>query len=428
MLILGYCISRDSFFNALTLLSLSVSSENGFRADRPSQSQRQTPPQVYNPLPVSFPSTTTTSRTNTNTDMISVARNSPSIDFQPIQEQQQRQQKERQRQRQRQANNHRPEEEEDQYHISSAWFRNEINQRVRDDPSLAGPLIRLAFHDAATFESSPTYVLGNHVVTGGSNGSIQYEQARTENRGIQRPLDVIQSILFLLLLEKKNDAPKSSSQSTKATTSTPSTTVVLSLADAIALGGAAAVEAVGGPHIAIRMGRSDVTTADPEQLRVPSHKATKRSLVNRTLPSAGLDSIGLRLFFGRLALSEEEFVALSGAHGLGRHVSLLGMSKQCLKQLTRTCLEEARVLLPFVKSSVDQWDPSSYFDALLRWNTNQVKLGEVAFLPTDVALVVDDGLARHVQRFAQDLDYFNRVYARAYSKLVDHTATTVQRY
>jgi hypothetical protein len=77
------------------------------------------------------------------------------------------------------------------------------------------------------------------------------------------------------------------------------------------------------------------------------------------------------------------------------------MSKTCLKQLTRQCLEEAPILLPFVTSSVDQWDPKSYFDALLRWNTNQIELGEVAFLPTDVALVVDDGLARHVQRFAK---------------------------
>jgi L-ascorbate peroxidase len=390
MLILGgYCwISRDSFLQAVTLLLLSASSENGLLADRRSPSQQG----EYNPLSVSFPSTTTT---NTAMD-----------DFQPIQEQQ----------RQHQVSSQGPKNEDNRYHRSSVWFRKEITQRVRDDPSLAGPLIRLAFHDAATFESGPTYVFGTWQQTGGSNGSIQWEQARPENRGIQRPLDVVKSILLRQVGEQQQQQQQ------------PQTRVVFSLADAIALGGAAAVEAVGGPFIGIRMGRSDVTTADPELLRVPSHKATKRSLVTRTLPSPGLDSIGLRLYFGRLGLSDEEFVALSGCHGLGRHVSLLGMSRTCLKQLTRQCLEEAPVLLPFVMSSVDQWDPKSYFNALLRWNTNQIELGEVAFLPTDVALVVDDGLARHVQRFAKDPDYLNRVFARAYAKLVDHTATTVQRY
>ena len=38
----------------------------------------------------------------------------------------------------------------------------------------------------------------------------------------------------------------------------------------------------------------------------------------------GLDSDGVRLFFGRLGFPEEEIVALMGAHTLGRFTSLLG--------------------------------------------------------------------------------------------------------
>jgi L-ascorbate peroxidase len=57
-----------------------------------------------------------------------------------------------------------------------------------------------------------------------------------------------------------------------------------------------------------------------------------------------------------------------------------------------------------------------------------VELGEVAFIPTDVALVVDAGLRRHVQRFAQDQDKYFEVFTRAYQKLVDSTATTIGRY
>ena len=36
---------------------------------------------------------------------------------------------------------------------------------------------------------------------------------------------------------------------------------------------------------------------------------------------------------------------------------------------------------------------------LLLWNQRDIQLGDVAFIPTDVALVVDPGLRKHVQRF-----------------------------
>jgi catalase (peroxidase I) len=291
----------------------------------------------------------------------------------------------------------------DPYSSFANYVRFEVTQQVQQDPSIAGPLIRLAFHDAATLESGP----GAKLVTGGPNGSIQYEMERSENRAIGRPLRLVQSIY---------------SENPFSTTSTG-----VSLADAIAVGGAAAIEAVGGPHIAVRMGRTDASEAGPQYLRIPLRKSTPRSLVETTLPSAGLDSDGLRLYFGRLGLSEAEFVALSGSHGLGRHVSLLGMDKACLKNLTRTCLEEAPVLLPFVTSSVDTFD-NSYFQALLQWNQNEVELGQVAFIPTDVALVVDRGLRKHVERFVRDQDLYVATFVSAYQKLVDSRATTSTRY
>lgn len=278
-------------------------------------------------------------------------------------------------------------------------FRDDVQAIVKNDPSLAGPLIRLAFHDATTWEVNKPF--GG---TGGPNGSIQYELDRSENRGIAKPLQLVQNM---------------KSQSNSASS--------LSLADAIALAGAAAVEAIGGPPITIRMGRKDATEADPEFLRKSMRASTTRSIVRKTLPEAGLDSDGLRLYFGQLGFSEEEFVALCGCHGLGRHVSLLGMPKECLRNLTRTCLEEAPVLLPFVSKSVDTFD-NSYFQFLLKWNNNDIKMGDVAFIPTDVDLVVDLGLKRYVDRFAQDQDLYFRVYSRAFQKLVDRTATTRERY
>jgi len=258
-------------------------------------------------------------------------------------------------------------------------IRNKLNSYLDKDPSLAGPLLRLAFHDAASRDED----------RGGPNGSIRYELERIENRGLARPFKVVDEI---------------ASQSSGT-----------SVADIIALGGAVAVEHAGGPHIDISMGRKDVLEADPARLQ--RSLGTDRSLVETTLPSPRLDSDGLRLYFRRLGFTDTEWVALCGCHAMGRHVSLLNMPKSCLKNLTRTCLEEAPTLLPFVTNSVDRFD-NSYFRALLRWNDRMLTLGEVAFIPTDVALVVDKGLRRHVVRFANDQELYFRTFRKAYQKLV----------
>jgi hypothetical protein len=288
----------------------------------------------------------------------------------------------------------------DAYQIASQEVRKEITRLIQGDPAWTGPLVRLAFHDGATAE----------------NDTIQFEiMERSENRGLGKPLGIVQQI--------RNNS---------------SIINHLSLADTIALSGAASIEAIGGPSIRIRLGRQDSTSSDPQYLRQPlevpsklknNHKfdLTSRSLVTTTLPSAALDSDGLRLYFQRLGLSEAEFVALSGIHGLGRHVSLLNMPKACLKNLTRECLEDAPTLLPFVTSGVDKFD-TSYFTYLLKWYAQSVELGEVAFIPTDVALVVDPGLRRYVQQFASNEKLYRRTLCRAYQTLVDRTATTDRRY
>ena len=201
----------------------------------------------------------------------------------------------------------------------------------------------------------------------------------------------------------------------------------LSLADCIALAGAEAVEFAGGPSVKVRLGRKDATKADLKKRIRTLQKDTDRSLVETTLPSAGLDSDGLRLYFGALGLSEEQFVALCGAHDLGRHVTLLQMSKGCLKELTRDCLENAPVLMPFVAEDPDRFS-NVYFKKLLEWNDRKIKLGEVAFIPTDVDLVVDNGLRRYVRKFARDKSAFYSSFKSAYQTIVDAGATTIKSY
>ena len=43
-----------------------------------------------------------------------------------------------------------------------------------------------------------------------------------------------------------------------------------------------------------------------------------RDVVKRTLPEPGLSTVGLRRYFRRVGLSDQELVALMGAHTLGR--------------------------------------------------------------------------------------------------------------
>ena len=171
--------------------------------------------------------------------------------------------------------------------------------------------------------------------TEGSNGSIRYEMKWEENRSLSRnPLPY---------LERLNN---------EMSTLTPHE---ISFADVVALAEAAAVEAAGGPHISIKLGRSDVSKADPRILTIPVKGESDRSDVITSLPSAGLDSLGLRIYFKRLGLDEGEFVALMGAHDLGRHVTLTDMPKECLRNLTRICVENAPVSAPFISKNPDNF-------------------------------------------------------------------------
>lgn len=264
-------------------------------------------------------------------------------------------------------------------------WESRLRERVREvvlaQPELAAAFVRLAFHDAATRDGSD----------GGPNGSIRFELDRPANLRLRVPLAAVEEARGAL-------APS------------------LSLADAIALAGAEAVEAAGGPHIAVELGRRDASSADPETLARPIRATEPRDGVTSTLPDAGLSSVGLRRYFARLGLGERDFVALSGVHGLGRHPSLVGMPRECLRKLTPACLEAAPNRPPFVTSSVDRFS-NEYFRALLRWYARDIERGEAFFIPTDVALVVDAGLRRWVTVYARDEGAYRDAFARAYAKL-----------
>ena len=261
-------------------------------------------------------------------------------------------------------------------------LRQAVFGAVADDPTVAGALLRLAFHDAVRRADGQTR---------GADGSIQYEIPDAENVRLGRPL--------ALVMAMKPDG--------------------LSVADAVAVAGAAAVEASGGPRIAIGLGRLDASAAAPATLGRPIAQPgdEARDVVKRTLPEPGLSTVGLRRYFRRVGLSDQELVALMGAHTLGRHNTLLNMTKACLRNLTRECLETAPVRAPFESRTPDAFD-NSYYALLLAWDDRSLERGEANFIPTDVALVLDASFRRHVVAFARSEPLFRTAFARAYAKLV----------
>ncbi|XP_031279682.1 putative L-ascorbate peroxidase 6 [Pistacia vera] len=134
----------------------------------------------------------------------------------------------------------------------------------------AAGVLRLAFHDAGTFEMDEN--------SGGMNGSIVYELERTENAGLKKSLKVLE--------KAKNEVDAKQP---------------VSWADMIAVGGAVAVSVCGGPTIPVSLGRVDSTVGDPEG----------------KLPQESLDASGLKKCFQKKGFSTQELVALSGAHTLG---------------------------------------------------------------------------------------------------------------
>lgn len=138
--------------------------------------------------------------------------------------------------------------------------------------SKAPVLLRLAFHDAGTYDAASN--------TGGANGSIRFELDRPENGGLKRGLRCIDEVKNALKGTKEESA---------------------SYADLIAVGGAYAVEVCGGPRIEVPVGRVDADVPDPEG-RMPLEDY-----------SAGR----LKEVFTRGGYTVQEFVALSGAHTVG---------------------------------------------------------------------------------------------------------------
>lgn len=235
-----------------------------------------------------------------------------------------------------------------------------------DDGSYGPILVRLAWHCSGTYKKEDG--------TGGSNGAtmrFRPESNWSANAGLHIARELLEPI--------KKQFPW------------------ISYADLYTLAGCVAIEEMGGPEIKWKPGRSD-------------HVEGKYvALEDGRLPDASKDQRHVRDVFYRMGFNDQEIVALSGAHALGRcHTDRSGYVNPWTNAPTTFSNLYFTELLD-KKWRKKKWDgPLQYEDPT----------GELMMLPTDMALIWDKGFKKYVQEYAKDQDKFFDDFAKAFSTLL----------
>jgi cytochrome c peroxidase len=173
---------------------------------------------------------------------------------------------------------------------------NEIAERLEENPeyddgSMGPVLVRLAWHASGTFDKETG--------TGGSNGATMRfapEGDHGANAGLLAARDFLEPV-------KSKSHSYLTNHCTKLTTYTENHPWI-TYSDLWILAGVAAIQEMQGPVIPYRPGRKD--------------KDIAACTPDGRLPDASKGNRHLRDIFGRMGFNDQEIVALSGAHALGR--------------------------------------------------------------------------------------------------------------
>lgn len=241
-----------------------------------------------------------------------------------------------------------------------------------DDGSFAPIFIRLAWHTSGTW--------CKHTKTGGSDGGTMRFKPESDH-GANAGLHIARNRLEKLA-EKYPE---------------------VSHADLYVFAGCIAIEEMGGPHIPFRPGRSEAKAeSTPEQ--------DKRFSPDGRLPDAALDHTHLRDLFYRMGFNDQDIVALSGAHAVGRcHSTSSGFDGPWTRAPTTFSNEYYRELLENTWT-VRKWKgPKQYTDPT----------GDLMMLETDMALIRDPTFKSYVEIYAKDQDRFYKDFKTAFLKLTE---------
>lgn len=243
-----------------------------------------------------------------------------------------------------------------------------LDQPDYDDGSAGPVLVRLAWHASGTYDLATG--------TGGSDGAgMRYENEGGDpaNAGLQH------ARVFLEPVKAKHPS--------------------LSYADLWTLAGVVAIKEMGGPEIPWKSGRTDFG----DDAKCPPRGR---------LPDASQAADHLRDVFYRMGFNDQEIVALSGAHALGRcHADRSGFSGPWVVSPTRFSTQYFKMLTKF------EWTPKEWTGPFQY--KNEALGEELMMLPTDMALVADESFKPWVHAYAEDKDLFYRDFSNAFAKLIE---------
>ncbi|PWN35876.1 heme peroxidase [Meira miltonrushii] len=235
-----------------------------------------------------------------------------------------------------------------------------------DDGSYGPVLVRLAWHASGTYNKEDK--------SGGSNGATM-RFAPEANHGANAGLLAARD--FLEPIHAKHPW--------------------ITYSDLWTLGGVAAVQEMGGPKISWRPGRSD--------------KEQEHCTPDGRLPDGDKGSDHIRFIFYRMGFNDQEIVALSGAHALGRcHTDRSGFEGPWTHSPISFTNEYYNLLFN-EKWSFRKWGgPKQYQDK---------STGGLMMLTTDMALVQDSSFRKYANQYAESEDKFFEDFSKAYAKLLE---------
>ncbi|KAI3532252.1 peroxidase [Colletotrichum abscissum] len=235
-----------------------------------------------------------------------------------------------------------------------------------DDGSYGPVLVRLAWHASGTFDKETG--------TGGSNGATMRfapESDHGANAGLKAARDFLQPV--------KEQFPW------------------ITYSDLWILGGVAAIQEMQGPVIPYRPGRKDGEAA--------------ACTPDGRLPDASQREKHLRDIFYRMGFNDQEIVALSGAHALGRcHVDRSGFDGPWTFSPTVLTNDYYKLLLN-EKWQWKKWNgPAQYEDKGTK---------SLMMLPADYALIQDKAFKKQVEVYAKDNEAFFKDFSNVIVKLFE---------
>lgn len=182
----------------------------------------------------------------------------------------------------------------------------------------------------------------------------------------------------------------------------------MSYADLYIFAGKVAIEAMGGPDIVFTAGRTDAPQAS-----CPA--ADNRFSPDGRLPDGDKGAQHVRDIFYRMGFNDQEIVALSGAHSLGRcHTDRSGFWGPWSYSPSTFSNEYFRLLVE------ETWTPKTEHNGK-PWPVDQPQFEngnkQLMMLTTDLALIKDPLFNAWVVKYKADEELFFADFAKAYKKL-----------